>query len=293
MVRVASFHPYVHFTNIFIHEKRNDDMIELSKASGGPKNNSAKTEGTFFTKSTDEFLVGVTRVNKDSFVEKFDSGNPMYAGKQKNSEVLLFYNTPKALPTSEDLKYQAMSNNGSGIGVMDVSTATENCDTMNVVQTGRGNTRQCLAIVGDFESYHVQRWMRTIADADKVRKLNRDEPLRQIGRGNDAEGHNPFQPPHNGNIKTHQKILQKFLETYDDKIAELKVIAKKVAVKNTIIVMTCNFGQSELLMNFVCNAKSKGLNISNILVFPTDEETKELAESLGLATYYDKEVRFY
>ena len=56
------------------------------------------------------------------------------------------------------------------------------------------------------------------------------------------------------------------------------------------IVMVCNFGQSELLLNFACSSKAKGLDISNVLVFATDEETKELAESVGLAAYFDKRV---
>ena len=44
-------------------------------------------------------------------------------------------------------------------------------------------------------------------------------------------------------------------------------------------------------MNFVCAARSRGFDISNIIVFTTDKETTELAESLGLATYYDHRVR--
>jgi hypothetical protein len=43
-------------------------------------------------------------------------------------------------------------------------------------------------------------------------------------------------------------------------------------------------------MNFVCNAKAKGLDVSNVLVFPTDQETKDLAEGMGLATFYDEKV---
>ena len=73
-------------------------------------------------------------------------------------------------------------------------------------------------------------------------------------------------------------------------LEDLKGVAKRVARDNTIIVLTCNMGQSELLMNFVCNAKAKGLDVGNVLVFPTDEETKDLAEGLGLATFHDDRV---
>ena len=48
--------------------------------------------------------------------------------------------------------------------------------------------------------------------------------------------------------------------------------------------------QSELLMNFVCSAKARGIDISAVLVFATDEETKELAEGLGLAVFFDRVV---
>lgn len=57
-----------------------------------------------------------------------------------------------------------------------------------------------------------------------------------------------------------------------------------------VIVMVCNHGQSELLMNFVCSAKSRNLDLGSVLVFATDEETKELAEGLGLAAFFDKTV---
>ena len=43
-------------------------------------------------------------------------------------------------------------------------------------------------------------------------------------------------------------------------------------------------------MNFVCDAKSKGFDISSVLVFATDQETEDLAKSLGLAAYFDKRV---
>jgi hypothetical protein len=52
----------------------------------------------------------------------------------------------------------------------------------------------------------------------------------------------------------------------------------------------CNFGQSELLLNFACNARAKGLDIGNVLVFATDQETKTLAESVGLTAYFDERV---
>lgn len=44
-------------------------------------------------------------------------------------------------------------------------------------------------------------------------------------------------------------------------------------------------------MNFVCAAKSRNLDLSPVLVFATDVETKELAEGLGLTAFFDETVR--
>jgi hypothetical protein len=54
--------------------------------------------------------------------------------------------------------------------------------------------------------------------------------------------------------------------------------------------MVCNHGQSELLMNFVCAAHARNLDLSAVLVFATDEETKDIAEGLGLTAFFDKTV---
>jgi len=71
--------------------------------------------------------------------------------------------------------------------------------------------------------------------------------------------------------ENHWNSLRNYFNHLDEVIAELKPIAKRLAKKNTIIVMTCNMGQRELLINFVCNARLKNLDISNILVFPINE----------------------
>ena len=102
--------------------------------------------------------------------------------------------------------------------------------------------------------------------------------------------YNDFDVPLESHIEQHWSMLKTYFSSIDDILGELKPIAESVAVHNTIIIMTCNHGQSELLMYFVCNARAKGLLIDNVLVFPTNEKTQILAEGLGLTTYYDKRV---
>ena len=73
-------------------------------------------------------------------------------------------------------------------------------------------------------------------------------------------------------------------------MTELRPIAAKVAKQNTVVVMVVNHGQSELLLNFACAAKSRGLDTSAVLVFATDEEARDLAAGIGLTVFFDKTV---
>jgi hypothetical protein len=78
----------------------------------------------------------------------------------------------------------------------------------------------------------------------------------------------------------------------------LKPIAQKVAAAGTgpasdesaIIVMVSNFGQAEILFNFVCAAHKIEYDLSKVLLFAMDNETNNFAKQLGLATFYAKEL---
>mmetsp|Transcript_377 Transcript_377/g.589 ORF Transcript_377/g.589 Transcript_377/m.589 type:complete len:358 (-) Transcript_377:299-1372(-) len=88
-------------------------------------------------------------------------------------------------------------------------------------------------------------------------------------------------------IHKHWGTLKRYLDNYDTVSTQLKKICNKIAKNNTIIVMVCNMGQASLLMNFACSARSKGFDLSNVLIFATDEETLKVAEGLGLNCFYD------
>ncbi len=260
--------------------------LELSAAKEKSPSSVNKTQ--YFSKSVSQYMNGVVRVPKDGFVKKYDYGSPMDAATDKNSDVMIFYNSPKALPPDDTHKHMAQFSSGAGIGLLEVDDATANCDTMNVINTNNpGNTRQCLAIVGNYESYNVQRWMKVPMDGGK---LDKSLPMRAVSRGYGSKGSQQFLPPKPDHIKKHWGMLETYFSSIEETSRRLKSIADKIAIDNTIIVMTCNMGQSELLMNFVCNARSKGLSTDNVLVFPTDKNTTDLAEGLGLATFYDEKV---
>lgn len=98
-----------------------------------------------------------------------------------------------------------------------------------------------------------------------------------------------FTPPKDNHVKDHQDILRTYLNNADDIKNRLKSILSKMKT-HTVVVLTCNFGQSELLMNFACSARARGFDLSNTLVFPTDFDTKELAEGMGFTTFYEEKV---
>lgn len=165
--------------------------------------------------------------------------------------------------------------------------ATENCETMNVVLIDNpGPTQQCIALVGgQYQSYHVQRWMRMGENG-----LDHQMPLRMVGRAMRKNGFDEMMLPKTQHVDTHQELLRTYLENIKSIRQRLKPIAEMTAVDNTIVVLTCNKGQSELLMNFACSSRSRGFELHNVLVFPTDRETDALARGLGLTTFYEESI---
>ena len=150
---------------------------------------------------------------------------------------------------------------------------------------------ECLALVGQWESYHVQKFMRLPQDGVKG-AVSLANPLRHVSRLHMDSGlaqRIPTPPK----VKEYNHQLVKYLSNLDTVLEELKPIAQQVARNNTIIAMVCNHGQSELLMNFVCSSRARGLDLSQVLVFATDVETRDLAQGLGLAAFYNHAVRTF
>jgi hypothetical protein len=230
----------------------------------------------------------MARVDKADFVEHIDPGVPLDAPKKGNSQVLVLYNSPASVP--EMYREADNLNQGNQNPHLDTATALENCEMLNVVlQHNTGGRKQCVAIVPQYESFHIQKWMRPLIDLDS-NATNR-HPLALVSRGKVEKGVDRFRPPRGYETEQYWNWLRNFLGSMEEVLAELKPILERVAVDNTVIVLVCNFGQSELLLNFICSAKSRGFDLGRVILFATDEETKELAEAHGIAAYYDHRVR--
>jgi len=91
-------------------------------------------------------------------------------------------------------------------------------------------------------------------------------------------------------IENHWSRLQDYFSVVDEVAKKLKAIVEPIARDNAVVVMACNLGQSELLINFVCAARARGLDLSCVLVFATDEETERIVRGLGLAVFYEERL---
>lgn len=260
----------------------------------------SKLQGTaadnqpFPSQSMGSFVVGIGRVSKQNFTDFVDIGVPLDKPKSPGgTDVMIVYNNRKALPND-------FGSPGFVPDLHSAETALENCDYVNIVLTDQGNRKQCIAIVPQYESFHIQRFMRTSEQADRNAglsnyhgmKLDGSSMLQQVSRGLKKDGFEEFFVPSlERDTKQYWGMLQNYLTHVETILDELRPILEKIAVHNTVIVMVCNYGQVELLINFVCAAKARNLDTSSIIVFTTDEETTGIVQGLGIAAYYDYRVR--
>jgi hypothetical protein len=236
-----------------------------------------------FPDEVHDFAIGMSRIQRDEFAKKFDMGVPLDVSSPKNDDVIVLYSSEKALPN--DLYASKEAESQTTMPLMSAEDATENCDFLNVVLTDHsGGRRQCVALFGQYEGFHVQKWMRL----PETGKLDATEPLRLVNRGAQASGRKSTRPPSTEDTLKYWSILTQYLSSLEGVLEKLKPIAEAVAVNNSIVVLVCNFGQSELLINFICAARSRGIDLKAVLVFATDEETRDLATSLGVSAFYDE-----
>ena len=146
-----------------------------------------------------------------------------------------------------------------------------------------------MAVVGNYESYHIQRWLRF--DGTRV---DQSLPFHAVGRGVQSNGQDKFEAPSDSYALQNQALLETYFDRLEDTIATLTPMAKSCAGNdNTVIVMVCNTGQSDLLINFICSADARGFGDvvrKKLLVFATDQGVLEIAKGLGVNVFYDEKV---
>jgi hypothetical protein len=214
-------------------------------------------------KPINRLFAGMARVDRDDFFARYDTGVPQDETMTGNEQVLLLYSHSDALPPDHE---------GKGIPLLPVEEATQHCNTLKVVFTEADKRNECLAIVGQFESYHVHKFMRLPEDPAEPQggepvAVSPSNPLRHVSRLHLDSGlaqRIPTPPK----VKEYNAQLVRYLSSLDSILDELRPVAEKVAKNDTIVVMVCNHGQSELLMNFVCSSRARGMTCLKFWYLP-------------------------
>lgn len=144
-------------------------------------------------------------MKKKEFLELYDYGLPESYDDKGQEDALILYNHKTSIPDGP--QYNSIINDeGIGIPLLDPKEATRKCESMNVIMTNSGDLNQCIAIVGNYESYHIQRWMRI--SEGRGQKLDSSQPLRHVSRGMKKNGIDEFAPPNDKDIEEHWKLLR-------------------------------------------------------------------------------------
>ena len=259
------------------------------------------------------FIQAMARVSKHDLMSAFDNFGVAALESPQTDEVLLIYNHVDAIP---DKLLQSSSSSAATVGdeyitrIDNVTEAIQNCGSLNVqfTHTPAGFHPQChLWIpVHNLPAFHVDRWMR-LSDATTNNQFDHNAPLKHVGSITTPTGVDRFDlPKFKPLISAHWKALLQFFEHADAVLKDIQKLFEGNGIKpptttkqinetytnEAITVMTVNHGQSDLLINFFCAAKSRGLDLHRVLVFVTDEESKQLVKAfskdLGAMVYYDK-----
>jgi hypothetical protein len=246
---------------------------------------------TLFPSSMTWLFTGLSSIQRTEFAPEFPLGTIVHAnnnGPKENQKVLVLHNSwnrPRSSKNAaQDISFEYT-----------LKDSLANCSTVTTVYNSLTwqNQKSCTAIVADRESLDVLQW---------VRPRDNATVLPRGGRYDKFQGDYAYSSATPDKF-ANQSILElkEYLAILDDALWQLKPIAEKVAnagispkgkgnsvTKRTIVVLSCNYGHADLLVNYACAASKVGADISKFLVFATDGETFDLANALGFAAFYDE-----
>lgn len=279
-------------------EERNErnNKWDLSLKVQAPIPGSERNVTVMMPPTLRKLLVGMGLVNRDDFGRMFDAGVPLMPSTPGNEDVLILYGENTNPPRNASSTMDSSS-------IPRFSTAheaTKRCITMKLVMVPPNEPDTCVAIMGQWPSFYVHKWMRVPKKLPpgwialwNSRIASLQYPLRPTSRSH-TEANTYFR--HYEKQKPEAlTFLANYIHQVNDTLRLLRPVLTPMTTSkpynNTIVVMVCNKGQSELFLNFVCSARSRGLDLSQVLLFATDAETKAIGDSLGINTFYDTKVR--
>jgi len=309
-----------------LQERRQQQQQKL-EALGGDFQTSYKSDDKKrikFPQKISKYMVDYATVSRDEFNKKIEIGVPMDDTKPGEEEVLILYTDEKTLPFKNGSREEEKEFGPKDS--IDTKIALQNCHTVKVIlqepSKRKNGKRQCIAIVPQWESWHIHKFMRLPKDKDIEYDTRVDvkHPLRYVSRSMSDKGAiNKFPELRRDTLPSYDGLVE-YLTNLDRILNELKPILKQALLKSndgvnknereieegvtttttpvvvsnamkkskSIVVMVCNKGQAHLFQNFVCNARSRGLDLSRIIMFATDKYTVKLCHDLNIAVYYDE-----
>jgi Nucleotide-diphospho-sugar transferase len=195
--------------------------------------------------------LGIKTIDRQSILDTFDMGYPR--GRKGGDGVLI--SLAKLQPKDLPLRSNAVA-------------ATAECDVVKVIQT---NATSCVILIEGQDEYHVNKWTR-----------QKKQSWRPVSRfqGTTVTLQSPPKPV---STKLLDHMLQNYLTHLSMTLDKLRPIAARIAKNaNPLVIMVCNAGHVEILLNFVCASRNVGVDLSSYLIFATDLTTKTLVSSWGL-----------
>lgn len=245
-------------------------------------------ERPLFPPTVGALFAGAALVNRTDFAEHVDVGVPVERSLSGNEEVLILYASESSFPEGAD--GDAVSR--APLTSLDAKAAIQNCLAVKVLLLQPRRPSHCLAIMGQWESNHLHLFRRI--PMPKPRAKNQDmtpdksHPLRFVNRavvddGSEAQG---LGTPTKFATKDYWPELVDYLNKQEATLQRLQPIVREAAgTGRAVVVMLVNFGQVSLFMNFVCAARSRGLDVSNIVMFATDPPAVDIARALGVKVF--------
>lgn len=267
------------------------------------RRSSGNVEGTLLETQalvTSPQIWGLSTIDVVRFTQMFRSGMPWFGfdegPKKFGSSVLLLHLSNASLPSGYGI--QTTIDGAISIPHRSGRPATANCQQVLQIVSHLKlrdglNSESCLAMVLDrYGSPLVQKW---------IHDENGGGNWTMSGRYQFHEPHKTVLQDLTANRKRDKRTmafaeLARYLSEFDGALERLRPIAAQVAqagnnqTMGSLIVLTANLGHSDLFMNYVCACRAAGIDLSKLLLFATDQETFDMAHSMGIAAFYDEKI---
>eukprot|EP00756_Hemistasia_phaeocysticola_P000894 Hpha_TRINITY_DN10647_c0_g3::TRINITY_DN10647_c0_g3_i1::g.156944::m.156944/K20892/RAY1; beta-arabinofuranosyltransferase len=159
------------------------------------------------------------------------------------------------------------------------------CDELNLVIVSATRPGSCLLVSETSEKdgvlYFVERFCR--GKGGDLCKPGSKGPLVPVARPSVYANGLPKQKVRDRGLG----LLAGLMGSLPDISAELDKALQRVArADRSVTVMTTNWGDVELLLNWQCSVRARGIDISNTIVICSDEQSREAVQAAGIEAFH-------